>query len=150
TDQVQNPVWLFPQDNNGVIISLPPIDANGAASVMGTLVFGIGTAANNGLGNAQVYATDAQGNFITMYNGKSYPGSYLDTGSSALFILDSLTLGIPTCAANTAAAGEYCPASTVSYTATTLGFNGASGPVSFSIANANALANSNNWAFNNL
>jgi len=149
-DQVQNPVWQFPQDNNGVIISLPPIDASGAASVTGTLVFGIGTAANNGLSRAQVYTTDARGEFITLYNGKSYPGSYLDTGSSVLFILDSLTLGIPTCAANTAAGGEYCPASTVSYTATTLGFNGASGTVSFSIANANTLVNSTNWAFNDL
>ena len=147
-NQVQNLVWRFPQDNNGVIISLPPLDASGAASITGTLVFGIGTAGNNGLGSAQVYTTDARGDFMTIYNGKSYPGSYLDTGSSVLFILDSLTLGIPTCAADTAAGGEYCPASTVSYTATTLGFNGASGMVSFSIANANTLASSNNWAFN--
>jgi len=149
-DQVQNPVWRFSQDNNGVIISLPPIAASGAASVTGTLVFGIGTTANNGLGSAQVYTTDARGEFMTVYNGKSYPGSYLDTGSSVLFILDSLTLGIPTCAANTAAGGEYCPTSTASYTVTTLGFNGVSGTVSFSIANANTLASSNNWAFNDV
>jgi hypothetical protein len=69
---------------------------------------------------------------------------------SVLFILDSLTLGIPTCATNTAAGGEYCPTSTVSYTVTTLGFNGVSGTVSFSIANANTLASSNNWAFNDV
>jgi uncharacterized protein DUF3443 len=149
-EQVSNPVWRFPQDNNGVIIALPPIDASGAASVTGTLVFGIGTAANNGLGNAQVYTTDARGEFIAFYNDQAYPGSYLDTGSSVLFILDPLTLGLPTCAAHAAAAGEYCPASTVSYTATTLGLNGTSGPVLFSITNAETLASSNNWAFNDL
>jgi len=148
--QVQNPVWLFRQDNNGVIISLPPIDASGAASVAGTLVFGIGTAANNGLGNAQVYATDALGHFITIYKGIAYPGSYLDTGTSVLSILAPGILGIPLCAANTAAGGDYCPSTIVSATATTLGANGATGTVAFRIANANTLVNSINWAFDDL
>ena len=77
-------------------------DAAGAeptASVAGTLVFGIGTASNNGLGSAQIYTTDAQGSFITVYQGKAYPGSYLDTGTSVLALLDPVTLGIPLCAA---------------------------------------------------
>src|SRR5262249_60195130 len=79
--QVQHPIHFLPQDNNGVIISLPVVDPRGAVSVQGTLVFGIGTASNNGLGNAQVYTTDADGTFTTLYHGKSYPGSFLDTGS---------------------------------------------------------------------
>jgi Protein of unknown function (DUF3443) len=149
-NQVQNPVWRFPQDNNGVIISLPPVDAGGAPSVTGTLVFGIDTASNNGLGNAQVYTTDAQGDFITVYNGKAYPGSYLDTGTSVLAILDPGTLGLPLCPADSAAGGEYCPPATVNYVATTLGANGTTGSVSFSIANANTLASSINWAFNDV
>jgi len=127
-DQVQNPVWLLPQDHNGVIISLPPIDPGGAASVAGTLVFGIGTAANNGLGSAQVYTTDALGHFTTTYAGHAYPTSYLDTGSNVLFLLDAATLGIPECAAHTVAAGFYCPSSPVSFTVTTTGANGVSGP----------------------
>jgi len=149
-NQVQNPVWRFPQDNNGVIISLPPVDASGAASVAGTVVFGIGTASNNGLGSAQVYTTDAQGSFITVYQGKAYPGSYLDTGTSVLALLDPVTLGIPLCAANTATGGLYCPSTTVSATATTQGANGAIGTVGFSIANANTLASPPNWAFNDV
>jgi len=149
-DQVQNPVWLLPQDHNGVIISLPPIDPGGAASVAGTLVFGIGTAANNGLGSAQVYTTDALGHFTTTYAGHAYPTSYLDTGSNVLFLLDAATLGIPECAAHTVAAGFYCPSSPVSFTVTTTGANGVSGPVSFSIANANAVLSSNNTAFNDV
>jgi hypothetical protein len=148
--QVQNPVWLFRQDNNGVIISLPPIDASGASSVAGTLVFGIGTAANNGLGNAQVYTTDAFGHFITLYKEIAYPGSYLDTGTSVLSILAPGILGIPLCVASTAAGGDYCPSTIVSDTATTLGANGATGTVAFRIANANTLVNSINWAFDDL
>jgi hypothetical protein len=149
-NQVQNPVWRLPQHNNGVIIALPPVDASGAASVAGTLVFGIGTASNNGLGSAQVYTTDAQGEFMTIYKGQSYPRSYLDTGTSVLSILDPVTLGLPLCAANTAAGGEYCPSATVNDTTTTLGANGASGTVAFSIANANTLASSTNWAFDDV
>ncbi len=150
TNQVQNPVWRFPQNNNGVIISLPPIDPGGVLSVGGTLVFGIGTASNNGLGHAQVYTTDAAGTFTTTYAGRAYPGSFLDTGASVLFILDPQTLGIPVCAAHTIASGAYCPSATVSTTATTTGANSTSGMVAFSIANANTLLSSPNAAFNDL
>ena len=150
TNQVQNPVRYLPQDNNGVIISLPAVDASGAVSVQGSLVFGIGTASNNGLGNAQVYTTDTDGTFTTLYNGKIYPGSYLDTGSSVLFLLDAMTLGLPLCGAHTTAPGDYCPAAPVNAIATTVGINGATGGVAFSIANADSLFSSPNNAFNNV
>jgi len=146
-DQVQNPVWLLPHHHNGVLIALPPIDPGGAASVAGTLVFGIGTAANNGLGSAQVYTTDALGHFTTTFAGTAYPTSYLDTGSNLLFILDAPRLGLPLCAAHTVAAGAYCPAAPVSFTATTTGANGVTGTVTFSIANAETLLSSPNVAF---
>jgi len=149
-DQVQNPVWLLPRDNNGVLIALPPIAPDGAASVVGTLVFGIGTAANNGLGSAQVYTTDALGHFTTTFAGTAYPSSYLDTGSNLLFVLDAGRLGLPLCAASTGVAGFYCPATPVSFTATTTGTNGVTGTVTFSIANAETLLSSGNVAFNDI
>jgi hypothetical protein len=149
-DQVQNPVWLLPQDNNGVLIVLPPIAPGGAASVVGSLVFGIATAANNGLSSAQVYTTDALGHFTTTFAGTAYPTSYLDTGSNLLFILDATRLGLPLCGANTEAAGAYCPATPVSFTATTIGENGVTGTVAFSIANATTLLSSPNVTFNDL
>ena len=148
--QLQNPVWMFPQDNNGVLISLPAIPDTGAQTVSGSLIFGIGTQTDNALGSAQVYTTDASGDFQAVYNNIAYSNSYIDSGSNALYFLDSGTLGIPDCTDNP---GWYCPGSTVSYTVTNTGLNGTSGPVSFNIANADALflANSgNNAAFNNL
>ena len=148
--QVQHPIHFLPQDNNGVIISLPVVDPRGAVSVQGTLVFGIGTASNNGLGNAQVYTTDADGTFTTLYHGKSYPGSFLDTGSSVLFLLDAVTLGLPLCGPQTTAPGDYCPAAAVSLVATTVGLNDATGEVAVSIANADSVLNSPNNAFNNV
>jgi len=148
--QLQNPVWMFPQDNNGVLISLPSIAAGGAQTVSGSLIFGIGTQSDNALGSAQVYTTDTSGDFQTTYNSIAYSQSYIDSGSDSIYFLDSATLGIPDCSDY---AGWYCPSSTVNYTATNTGLNGTTGPVSFSIANTDALFSGNggtNAAFNNL
>ena len=62
--QVANPVAFFIADangtidNNGSIIELPAIPAEGAPSVTGSLVFGIGTRANNALDSATVIRLD--------------------------------------------------------------------------------------------
>jgi len=150
--QLQNPVWLFPQDNNGVLISLPQVGPTGAPTVAGSLIFGIGTQSNNALGSAQVYTTDDVGDFTTTYNGTRYPKSFIDSGSNGLFFLDAAALastGIVDCTGGNA--GYYCPPSTVSLTATNTGANGVSAPVTFSIANAATLFNTgNNSAFNDL
>jgi hypothetical protein len=145
--QLQNPVWMFPQDNNGVLVSLPSIPATGQASAQGSLIFGIGTQADNAVGSASVYTTDNAGNFVTTFRGVAYNQSFLDTGSGGFYFLDAMTVGIPDCSSNS---GFYCPAATVNYTATNTGLNGTSGQVSFSIANADALFTSNNAAFNDV
>lgn len=149
--QLQNPVWLFPQDNNGVLISLPAIPDTGATTATGSMIFGIGTQSDNALGTAQVYTTDNSGNFTATYNGNSYSNSFIDSGSNGLFFLDATTLasaGIIECVG--ADAGFYCPASTVSFTATNRGANLTSAPVTFKIANADTLFLSPNSAFNDL
>jgi hypothetical protein len=146
-NQVSNPVWQFPQDNNGLLISLPSIPAGGSATASGSVVFGIGTQSDNGLGSAKVYTTDDSGNFSTTYQGIPYPGSFLDTGSNGLYFLSASTLGIPECSDAT---GFYCPSSPVNYTATNTGQNGTSGQVSFTIENADTLFNSGNSAFDDL
>ena len=148
--QLQNPVWMFPQDNNGVLISLPSISDTGEVSVSGSLIFGIGTQSDNALGNAQVYTADASGNFQTTYNNVAYSSSFVDSGSNAIYFLDASTLGISDCSSYP---GWYCPGSTLSYTVTNTGLNGVSSDITFNIADANALFaanNGQNWAFNNL
>lgn len=146
-DELQNPVYLFPQDNNGVLITLPSVAATGAPTFSGSLIFGVGTQSNNGLGSAQIYATDANGNFQTTYNGIAYSQSFIDTGSNGLYFLDHAKLGITECSDNR---GYYCPGSTVNYTVTNTGLNGTTAPVSFSIANADTLFATPNSAFNDL
>jgi Protein of unknown function (DUF3443) len=145
--QVQNPVWRFTQDNNGVIVQLPSVPSLGAPSVSGSLIFGIGTRSNNGLGSAQVYRTDDIGNITTVFQGQSYPASFVDSGSNGLYFLDSATSGLQACRENDS---FYCPPTTASLTATNRGASGTSAAVNFTVANAVTLFGTPNNAFSNL
>ncbi|MGB4947180.1 MAG: DUF3443 domain-containing protein [Candidatus Competibacter denitrificans] len=146
--QVQNPVAMFSNDNNGLIVQLPSIANAGQESVTGSLVFGIGTQPNNGLGNAAVYTTDARGNFTATYNGASYSSSFIDSGSNGIFFLSAAVTGLPACQG--IYSGFYCPATETTFTVTNTGRNGVSGAVTFSVANAQTLIDSKRKAFNNL
>jgi hypothetical protein len=146
--QVQHPVAAFGTDNNGIIIRLPPVPAAGAATVSGSLLFGIGTQSNNGLSGATVIGIDATtGNVTTIFNSNTYNNSYIDAGSNGLFFGDG---ALTSCSADYA--GFYCPATTQNLTATIRGTNGATSAVNFSVGNAEQLitANPSYFAFNNL
>lgn len=135
--QVVNPIVLFATDNNGVIIELPSV-TGAEAGVTGSMIFGIGTQANNGLGNATVHTIDpSSGNFSTIFNNVTYTDAgFLDTGSNAIYFLDANTTGLPICADATF---WYCPATTQSFSATNQGANGASSSLNFSVGNADTL-----------
>ena len=147
--QVQNPVASFATDNNGVIVELPAV-SGAETSVSGSLIFGIGTQSNNGLGSATVFGTDSFGNFNTTYQGNQYP-SFLDSGSNAIYFLDTATTGMPVC---TDLTFFYCPSSPQNFSVLNdaqAGTNGASGPVTFTVSNADLLvSNSLDAAVNNL
>jgi len=148
-NQVQNPVALFASDNNGVILELPSVSGS-ETSVSGSLIFGIGTQSNNALGSATVYTIDStSGNFTTVYHGTTYTdASFIDSGSNAIYFLDTNTTGFPVC---TDANFWYCPSSTQSLSATNQGANGATGSVDFVVGNADTLtANAANAAVNGL
>jgi hypothetical protein len=148
TKQLQNPVGLFPQDNNGVLVSLPSVPAGGAPTVSGSLIFGIGTQSNNALGSARVYTTDDLGNFSVVFSGQTYSGSFIDSGSNGLFFLNSSSTGLPACANPNS--GFYCPAGTTGLSVTTTGLNSASAQIALSIANADSLFAGINNAFNDV
>ncbi len=133
--QVKNPVPLFASDNNGVLIDLPAVDPSGASVLNGSLIFGIGTQANNQTTPAGVLTTDASGYFTTLLAGQSLGTSFFDSGSNGLFF-DTTT--VPNCFANSGA-GFYCPSSPLNLSATLVGANAARIAVSFQIDNATAL-----------
>lgn len=143
--QVQNPVGLFATDNNGVIVELPAVNGS-APTITGSLVFGIGTQSNNGLGSATVYAMDPNADIETQFATQTYP-SFLDSGSNGIFFLDSTTTGIPDCPSGD---GFYCPSATQNLHATNLGSNGSSGQISFSIADADSVVNGADSAYSQI
>ena len=172
-NQVSNPVAFFAQDNNGTIIQLPAVPAGGATSVSGSLVFGIGTQANNGLGNATVLtavttgvgsSSSQPGSFTTQFGGQAFPGSFIDSGSNGFYFLDSGTIAsfmpdspLPACPQSGAFSNDasissfYC--GTLSSTATNVGTNGSSTIIHIGVANAETqflTNNKNNEAFNNV
>ena len=140
--QVTNPVSSFPLDNNGVVIDLPAVADAGAASVSGSLIFGIGTQSNNTLTSTNVLKADASTGYVsTTSGGQTYAVSYLDSGSNGLFFQSTQ---FPLCGS------WYCPSSTQSASASITGIDGLTSTVSFDIGNSNTLFASSNNAFGNL
>ena len=135
--QVSNPVAKFSTDNNGVLIELPAVSSP-AASVSGSLIFGIGTQSNNALGSATVYTVDpGLGNFTTTFNGQTYnDAAFLDSGSNAIYFLTTGLTSMPACKDLTFL---YCPSSTQNFSATNMGANGATSTVNFSVENGDTL-----------
>ena len=146
--QVTHPVWVLPQDNNGVVVQLPAIPSGGTTTVLGQLIIGIGTQTNNGLGSATVFNTDANAYFITNYNGQAPNScSYIDSGSNAFFFPASGNPLLTLCSASGNANGFYCPANLLNLSATNqsaANTNNATGTVAFSVGNANTLFSNNN------
>ncbi|NVD72964.1 DUF3443 domain-containing protein [Duganella sp. BJB1802] len=132
--QVSNPVASFAVNNNGVLLVLPGVGASGLTSVSGTLIFGVNTQANNTIAGETLFTTNSGGDFSTTYKGKTYGASFIDSGSNGYFFNDS-TL-------RTCSGGDfYCPASTLSLSATNAAADGsASGVVNFNVANLVQLA----------
>jgi hypothetical protein len=134
--QVPDPVTLFAMDNNGVIIQLPSVAAQGAATVTGSMIFGIDTQTNNKSGGQKVLTVDSTfGEFTTVFNGQSLNESFLDTGSNGLYFNDT---SIAACT-DTGLSGFYCPAATQSFSAMLQGQNNVSASVSFSVGDAKTL-----------
>ena len=149
--QVTHPASLFPSDNNGILIQLPAIPASGATTVTGSLVFGIGTRTNNGLGAAKVLPVDTVSGFLTTsYRGALYTRSTIDSGSTVLFLPPNA--GVATCSRRDfVAPGYFCPTAPQALSAINQGINGAADTVNFSVANARTLlSNTQITAYNNI
>ena len=142
-NQVQNPVSFLPTDNNGAILRFPVIPLGGLPSVNGDLILGIDTQSNNSSSGVTMYPADpTSGEFITVFNGKTYSDSFIDSGSNGLFFNAGSISALTIC-------GDwFCPSSTQSLSATTKGYAGSpSGTVLFNIGNASTLLSPSNNVF---
>jgi hypothetical protein len=145
--QVTNPVFNFPVDNNGTILTLPQVN-DVAATVTGTLTFGIGTESNNSIpSTATLFTLDSSDNFITNFGGQSLTASFIDSGSNGLFFPDS---SLAACLDNPS---WYCTAAT-SLSATNVDPNNGSttNTVTFNVDDFDTVtaANPSAAAFSNL
>jgi Protein of unknown function (DUF3443) len=130
--QVQNPVSLFATDNNGVIVELPAVTSP-QATVTGSLVFGIGTQSNNGLGSATVVQMDPNSlTFSTNIENTNMADSFIDSGSNALYFD---TNDVPVCPDNST---YYCPTTTANLSTVDSGTVGTAS-VHFSVLSADLL-----------
>lgn len=149
-NQVTNPVVLLPTDNNGTVFELP--STGNAATLTGSLIFGIGTESNNQLSSSATVMTTVCDAFTTIFDGETLgveatqgdpcggPYSFIDSGSNGYFFPNAANL--PTCPANSPVGDIsewYCPTTTENLSAVNEGQNGASKNTSFSIANAETL-----------
>jgi uncharacterized protein DUF3443 len=148
--QVTNPVFNFPVDNNGVILTLPQVN-DVAATVTGSLTFGIGTQSNNTLpSTATLFTLNSADNFTTNFGGQSLTASFIDSGSNGLFFPQINNLP-NICTDNNS---WYCPPTTTAYTATNVdpNNNSTSNTVNFSVDDFDTVTNANPSAaaFSNL
>ncbi|MFX1764363.1 DUF3443 family protein [Paraburkholderia sp. A1RI-2L] len=142
-NQVTNPVALFPVDNNGVIVDTSAIAADGAPTATGTVIFGIGTQANNQLAGAgaTVLATDRWGNFKGSVGNGSTVQTFIDSGSNTLSFEDWSIIQDK---------GFYVPATPLKRSVALSDTNGATGAADIVIGNADAMFASLNFAFSTL
>jgi hypothetical protein len=146
SQQPQNIVSKLPVDNNGVLLALGQLGVGGSSEVGGSLILGIGTSTNNVPSGVNAYGLDEQGNFTTLFQGQSFPGSFIDSGSNGLYFPNVAKL--PICSDDTHAPGFYCPTSTQVLNANNLSENsGSSASVEFAIGNADSLAQGSGAAF---
>jgi hypothetical protein len=133
--QLTNPVTLFANDNNGVVLQLPSVSGE-AASVSGSLIFGVGTQLNNSLGGATVFTVNSSDNFTSQLSDsdQKLTASFIDSGSNAFFFPDS---GITVCSG--ANSSYFCPAVLTALSAVNTGANKTQGSVNFSLDNADNL-----------
>ena len=157
-NQVANPVALFPVDDNGVIVELPSVSGS-AATVTGSLIFGVGTESNNQITTSVKLFTLACNLFDTAFEGQVFDvdpancggaGSFIDSGSNAYFFPD-VNNSIPICPSGTPAQNFYCPTSLLSLSATNQDPNtGFSEVANFSVDNGNNLFTSSDAAYSAL
>ena len=137
--EVQNPVYLLPSNNNGVLLSiLTQVPSDGAPTVTGTLTFGIS-------GKFTQLETNSNGYITATYLNNSL-SAFFDTGSNGFFIENS---SITSCTGNLA--GFFC-GNDPSQSATLTGYasNSPSFSLSFSIVSAQTLFATGNNDFSTL
>jgi hypothetical protein len=134
--QAVNPVTRFAADNNGIIISLPAVASAGAATLTGSLIFGIDTQSDNQSGTQTVLTVNGMAELAVTFNGATLANSFIDSGSNGIFFADS---NIVTCT-NPKINTFYCPGNTLTLGLSIQGANGVmANNLTFNVGNAQTI-----------
>jgi hypothetical protein len=134
--QEPNPVTRFAADNNGSIIDLPSVAANGEVTMTGSLIFGIDTQSNNQSGTQTVLTVNGNAELAMTFNGQTLANSFIDSGSNGIFFADS---SIVTCT-NPQINTFYCPGNTLTLGLSIQGANGVmANNLTFNVGNAQTI-----------
>ncbi|HZP32735.1 MAG TPA: DUF3443 family protein [Candidatus Acidoferrales bacterium] len=146
--QVANPVFALPGDNNGIIIKLPSVPNSGAVNEGGDLIFGLNTVTpfNDPMalsGSATIHIINKSAfQTPTMFNGV-LSNAFVDTGSDAMFFPSTM----PSCGG--LLGSFYCPNSSTMLAAQ-IDPAAANLPVAFQVDNATTLTATGLTAFPNI
>jgi hypothetical protein len=89
-NQVPNPISRFPTDNNGSFLTFPTVASAGAATVTGSLIFGVDTQSNNASGTQTVLFVDPNTAQLTMvYKNAPLTDSFIDSGTNGIYFSDT-------------------------------------------------------------
>ena len=147
-EQLPNPVAAFPADNNGVILALPTVAEAGVSTLTGTVTFGIGTQTDNTLSAANVLPVTTSssrlgpGVLTATYNGEQLTQSFLDSGSSDYFFIDT---SLNPCTESDLIA-LYCPSSPMQLSPVLTATNGVTASGAFTLYSPLDVAASSNVA----
>ncbi|HTS80672.1 MAG TPA: DUF3443 family protein [Myxococcaceae bacterium] len=136
TSQPANLIALLPSDNNGLEVRFPSTGTAPAATLSGTLLFGIGTQTDNPPGSASFHVLAADGSLTTTYGGNTFDQSLVDSGSSAYYFADG---SIAQCASSDVGTGFYCPPSAIDTSGTLAGAEVRPATIAFTVGNADQL-----------
>ncbi|GAB7523277.1 DUF3443 domain-containing protein [Paraburkholderia sp. 2C] len=132
-EQVPNPVIQFATDNNGMTLNFPAVGEGGESTVSGTMTFGVNTQSNNILpATVQQMTTTVFGEVTASFNGLPMPG-FVDSGSSAYFIVDP---SISQCPTSFSSEPWFCPPAPEPISASLESESGVTLGVSFTLFNA--------------
>ncbi|MGO9950349.1 MAG: DUF3443 family protein [Steroidobacteraceae bacterium] len=134
--QVPNPVTKFAADNNGTIIQLPSVANAGAATLTGTLTFGIDTQTNNASGTETVLTVNDLAELTMVFNGTNWTQSFIDSGSNGIYFTDA---SITACTTMNLT-DFYCPGTNLTLPLTIQGANGVmTNNLTFLVGNAQTM-----------
>lgn len=153
TQTLTGVIGKFASDNNGAILSFPAITGNGAASMTGTLTFGLNTQSNNQTANVPMVNGLSNSSMEAQYNNENMI-AILDSGSSNE-ILSSAPMS--TCIVSGYSVTWFCPSSDTTQN-TSFVYQGSGGGtplnVTFTVGNAQTLltqsGSTTNYAIPNL